>query len=138
MSVDFRIIALSEAPAVLNNPRHQPTEPLGSLGEVRDWLARRVASLTPDADGVTYRIAIGNGFGPVHLRTAEAHGRPRDEYVPHDDHAVTTISFMMYGDFDGAVIGECAARFHDTIFDHQSSEIVSPQEFLARLSRGGC
>ena len=136
MSVDFRIIAPSEAAAVFDDPAYyEPTEPLGSLGEVRDWLSRRVASIHPNTDGVTYHIDIGNGSGQVSVRTAEAHGRPRDQCVPRDDHAVTTIFFMMYGDFDRAMIGECAARFHGTIFDHQSSEMLSPEEFLVRLRR---
>ncbi|HEX4796829.1 MAG TPA: hypothetical protein VH370_23760 [Humisphaera sp.] len=131
--MDYRIIAPSEAPAALGNPDHEPTEPLGSLAEVRDWLAHRVASFTPDADGICYRIATGNGGGPVHLWTSEAYRQWRDKYIPRDDYAVTTISFMMYGDFDPTLIGDCAARFHGTIFDHQSSEMLSPEEFLGRI-----
>ena len=140
MSVDNRIIATSEAKAVLANPDHEPRTPLGSLGDVRRWLAQRVLNMTPDGAHMCYQIGTGQGGGPVYLHTLEGAGRDdiyRDNYVARDDHAVTQIGFYMYHDFDFTVIGDCAARFGGTIFDHQSSVLLSPEEFLSRLRDNG-
>ena len=133
MSIDYRIIAPSEAADVLADPDHEPRAPLGSLGDVRHWLTQRVANMTPDHDRVSCHIGTGRGSAWVHFWTVEAYKSRRDNYVPRDDYAVTTISFMAYGDFDFTVIGECAARFGGTIFDHQTSEMLAPEEFLHRL-----
>ncbi len=140
MSVDCTIISPSEAGALLTNPDHESRTPLGTLGDVRRWLAQRVLNITPDGAHMLYNIAAGQGSGPVYLHTLESAGREDifgDNYVARDDHAVTRMGFYMYRDFDFTVVGDCAARFRGTIFDHQTSELLSPEEFLSRLRHNG-
>jgi hypothetical protein len=124
MSVDFRIVARSEAAAVAGDPGHyRPASVLCSLGDLLDFFAAKEARV--DAYRSHYSIATSGGNDGAEVRiTREAGG------------GITQISFNVYGEhFDRTLIGECAARFGGIVFDHQSSEMLTADAFLRRRCR---
>jgi hypothetical protein len=126
MSVDYRIIAPSEAPAVSADPANrQPTAVLCPLRDLLDWIAARGAAVY-SYEG-HYSVVTAGGDGAKLCIKSEAAGG-----------GVTQVSFYVYREnFDTPLIGDCAARFGGIVFDHQSSEMLTPDEFLRRCRRDG-
>jgi hypothetical protein len=126
MSVDFRIIAPSEASGVLADPAyHQATTVLCSLRDLLDWFGARGAVVHKYPSHYSVGTASGDG-AEVHIKGGAGSGD------------VTQVTFCVYGEnFDTPLIADCAARFGGIVFDHQSSEMLAPDEFLRRCRRDG-
>jgi hypothetical protein len=126
MSVDYRIIAPSEATAVFDDPsNHHPTTILCDLSELLAWIAARGAAVHPR--NTCYSV-VTNAAGDGAEMCVDSEG----------DDAITQITFYVYGDgFDYPLIGDCAARFGGIVFDRQTSEVLTPDAYLRRCRGSG-
>lgn len=154
MSWDYRIIAPGEEESLLNDPgAYVPRTSLGGFREIMTWLKSR-APRWHDRDNHTFSIPIGpDGHVVITLITERQRKVDREAlreweqrreeslasmrehlaaYSPRDDEAVVEINVEGRGSGDITLIAQCAAWLNAVVLDCQTTEFLTPEQWLKR------
>lgn len=155
MGWEYRIIAPSEATNLAADPSfYIPRTTLGPYRAIRHWLTSR-AGEWHQRDIDSFTITIGKeGYVLVNLVTSrqrfmhaeafrqrELNGDPSYDfisrfmasYVPAENEGVVEVSIQGWGSGDVTLIAQCAVWLNATVFDCQTSEMLSAEQWMRRV-----
>jgi hypothetical protein len=158
VSWDYRIIAPSEAAGLAADPGYYvPRTPLGPYRAICDWITSR-AGEWHQRDVDSFTVMIGeDGYVLLHLITVRQRTmlsgayqqrkqigdqsydfvrRFMSSYVPADDEGVVEINVEGRGTGDITLVAQCAAWLNATVFDCQTSEMLTAEQWMRRTGDG--
>ena len=129
MTLDYRIIAPSEAVTLVEDPGgYVPHISLGTFRSIFDWITSRTKQWHARNSN---EVVVQAGAGYILFRLQSAglmEGRSDDG--PRDDQTIVELWVSMRGQGDASLIAQCAAWLNAVILDCQTGKILTPDQRL--------